>query len=165
MVRVPTGQVFDDLVVVFATDSYSMQAVLSSNCASTLDVTYGSTLSTHFTNYTPSACFETLPLPSPAEWLEHCWTLDEERRTIMLRRRLGLTRLYNVVHDPEISLGRSADADVARVRAMHVELDHAVMDAYGWCDVGLDHGFHRYRQMVRWTVSPAARVEDSRRSA
>jgi len=33
------------------------------------------------------------------------------------------------------------------------------MDAYGWGDVELDHGFHTYRQMKRWTVSPAARVE------
>ena len=33
------------------------------------------------------------------------------------------------------------------------------MDAYGWADVPLDHGFHTYRQMERWTVSPAARVE------
>ena len=33
------------------------------------------------------------------------------------------------------------------------------MDAYGWSDVSLDHGFHTYRQMERWTVSPAARVE------
>ena len=30
---------------------------------------------------------------------------------------------------------------------------------YGWSDVPLDHGFHTYRQMERWTVSPAARVE------
>ena len=33
------------------------------------------------------------------------------------------------------------------------------MAAYGWADVPLDHGFHTYRQMHRWTVSPAARVE------
>ncbi len=45
------------------------------------------------------------------------------------------------------------------MRAIHVELDEAVMDAYGWTDVDLDHGFHTYRQMQRWTVSPAARVE------
>jgi len=38
-------------------------------------------------------------------------------------------------------------------------LDGVVMDAYGWGDVPLDHGFHTYRQMRRWTVSPAARVE------
>ena len=45
------------------------------------------------------------------------------------------------------------------MRQIHVELDQAVMDAYGWGDVPLDHGFHTYRQMQRWTVSPAARVE------
>ena len=33
------------------------------------------------------------------------------------------------------------------------------MDAYGWSDIRLEHGFHIYRQMQRWTVSPAARVE------
>ena len=33
------------------------------------------------------------------------------------------------------------------------------MAAYGWQDVPLAHGFHTYRQMERWTVSPAARVE------
>ncbi|MFC7573134.1 hypothetical protein ACFQX8_12335 [Klenkia terrae] len=51
------------------------------------------------------------------------------------------------------------DSDVNRIRAIHVELDQAVMAAYGWGDVQLDHGFHTYRQMTRWTVSPAARVE------
>ena len=45
------------------------------------------------------------------------------------------------------------------MRRIHVELDEAVMAAYGWSDVPLDHGFHTYRQMERWTVSPAARVE------
>lgn len=52
-----------------------------------------------------------------------------------------------------------ADRDVARLREIHVELDEAVMAAYGWDDVMLDHGFHTYRQMRRWTVSPTARVE------
>ncbi len=75
----------------------------------------------------------------------------------MLRRDLGLTKLYNLVNDPDIA--DSADADVARLRQIHVELDEAVMDAYGWGDVPLQHGFHTYRQMRRWTVSPAARVE------
>ena len=73
------------------------------------------------------------------------------------RRDLGLTKLYNLVNDPDIA--DAVDTDVARMREIHVELDHAVMDAYGWDDVPLDHGFHTYRQMSRWTVSPAARVE------
>jgi hypothetical protein len=45
------------------------------------------------------------------------------------------------------------------MREIHAKLDHAVMDAYGWGDFPLNHGFHTYRQMTRWTVSPAARVE------
>ena len=45
------------------------------------------------------------------------------------------------------------------MRQIHVELDEAVMAAYGWSDVPLKHGFHTYRQMTRWTVCPAARVE------
>lgn len=75
----------------------------------------------------------------------------------MLRRDLGLTKLYNLVNDPD--LPSASDTDVARMREIHTELDHAVMAAYGWEDVPLDHGFHTYRQMTRWTVSPEARVE------
>jgi hypothetical protein len=84
-------------------------------------------------------------------------TLDRERREIMLRRRLGLTKLYNLVNDPE--LADADDPDIARMRQIHVELDEAVVAAYGWKEVPLEHGFHTYRQMERWTVSPAARVE------
>ena len=38
------------------------------------------------------------------------------------------------------------------MREIHVEVDEATMAAYGWDDVPLDHGFHTYRQMERWTV-------------
>jgi hypothetical protein len=81
--------------------------------------------------------------------------LDLKRRRIMLGRELGLTALYNLVNDPTIT----NDADVKLLREIHVEIDDAVMQAYGWDDVSLDHGFHTYRQMERFTVSPAARVE------
>ena len=100
-------------------------------------------------------CFSTFPRPEPTDRLAEAGrTLDTERREIMLRRELGLTKLYNLVNDPDYT-----DDDIARMREIHVELDQAVMDAYGWGDVELDHGFHTYRQMQRWTVSPAARVE------
>ena len=112
----------------------------------------------HDLSYTPSDVFETFPRPTPTDWLDKIGRrLDTERREIMLRRDLGLTKLYNLVNDPDIA--DASDEDVAKLRAIHVELDRAVMDAYGWTDVPLDHGFHTYRQMQRWTVSPAARVE------
>ena len=45
----------------------------------------------------------------------------------MLRRDLGLTKLYNLVNDPDYT-----DDDIVRMRESHVELVHAVMDAYDW---------------------------------
>ncbi|MGB8380008.1 MAG: type IIL restriction-modification enzyme MmeI [Dermatophilaceae bacterium] len=156
-VRVPTGQVYSDSLTVFATDSFADQAVLSSSLHQMWAIKYGSGMRND-PRYTPSDVFETFPRPVPTDWLDaNGRTLDTERREIMLRRELGLTKLYNLVNDPDIT--ESADPDVARMRAIHVELDNAVMAAYGWSDVPLDHGFHTYRQMQRWTVSPFARVE------
>ncbi|WP_447035903.1 type IIL restriction-modification enzyme MmeI [Streptomyces sp. DSM 118878] len=143
-------------VVVFAKNSYAVQAVLSSSLHQTWAIKYGSGMRND-PRYTPSDVFETFPLPSFTDELTDAGrTLDTKRREIMLRRDLGLTKLYNLVNDPGIT--DSADLDVARIREIHVDLDQAVMAAYGW-DVPLEHGFHTYRQMQRWTVSPAARVE------
>jgi hypothetical protein len=122
--RVPTGQVFSHALGVFATASFSDQAVLSSSPHQMWAIKYGSGMRND-PRYTPSDVF--------------------------------LTKLYNLINDPDIA--DESDEDVAKLRAIHVELDRAVMDAYGWTDVDLDHGFHTYRQMQRWTVSPAARVE------
>ncbi|HEX7662177.1 MAG TPA: DNA methyltransferase [Pseudonocardiaceae bacterium] len=156
-VRVRTGQIFHEKLVVFATDSFADQAVLSSSPHQTWAIKYGTTMRVDPT-YTPSVIFDPLPRPKPNDRLAEIGrVLDTERREIMLRRQLGLTKLYNLVNDPDTP--DSADPDVARMREIHVELDRAVMDAYGWSDVPLEHGFHTYRQMTRWTVSPTARLE------
>ena len=38
-------------------------------------------------------------------------------------------------------------------------LDEVITDAYRWSDIPPDYGVRTHRQMERWTVSPAARVE------
>ncbi|MFV2102066.1 Eco57I restriction-modification methylase domain-containing protein [Micromonospora sp. LOL_024] len=155
--RVPTSQVLGDSVVVFATDAFADQAILSSSSHQLWAIKYGSGMRND-PRYTPSDVFETFPRPATTPLLAEVGaTLDRERREIMLRRQLGLTKLYNLVNNPQLENGD--DPDVARMRWIHVELDEAVLDAYGWSDVPLDHGFHTYRQMTRWTVSPTARVE------
>lgn len=156
-VRVPTTSVFSDSLVVYATDSFIDQAVLSSAPHQLWAITRGSGMRGD-PRYTPSDVFETFPRPEGNDALERIGrVLEEERREIMLRRGLGLTDLYNLVNNPDIADGR--DADVARMRAIHRELDETVMAAYGWDDIELGHGFHEYRKMTRWTVCPAARVE------
>uniref|UniRef100_UPI00325B2F7E type IIL restriction-modification enzyme MmeI n=1 Tax=Nocardia sp. AG03 TaxID=3025312 RepID=UPI00325B2F7E len=155
--RVRTRQVFSHKLGVFASASYSVQAVLSSNVHQVWAMKYGSTMRSDV-NYSPSDVFETFPNPLPTERLERSGhLLNEERREIMRRRSLGLTKLYNLVNDP--TLADSADQDVARLRAIHADLDYAVVDAYGWSDIYLSHGFHTYRQIERWTINPSARIE------
>lgn len=156
--RVPlNGTIPSEALVVFATDDYADQAVLSSSPHNMWAIVRGSGMRND-PRYTPSTVFEAFPRPTSTDRLEKAGrTLDEERREIMLRRRLGLTKLYNLVHDPE--LADAADPDVARLREIHVEVDEAVTQAYGWDDLPLDHQFSTYRQMTRWSISPAARVE------
>lgn len=155
--RIPSALIPSEQLTVFATDSYVDQAVLSSTFHQVWAITYSSTMGLG-TRYAPSDAFETFPRPPATGRLDEMGrTLDGERREIMLERGFGLTHLYNLVNDPQIR--DDSDRDVARMRAIHIELDGAVMNAYGWSDIPLDHGFHTYRQMQRWTVSPAARVE------
>jgi hypothetical protein len=153
--RVPTGQIFHEKVVVFASDSHAVQALLSSSVHQLWAIKYGTTMRTDPT-YTPDLVFGSLPRPMASERLHAAGRmLDDVRRDVMLRRQVGLTKLYNLVNDSAI---RGIE-DVDRLRDIHVEIDHATLDAYGWGDVRLDHGFHTYRQMERWSVSASARVE------
>ncbi|ODQ83645.1 type II restriction endonuclease subunit M [Dietzia alimentaria] len=155
--RVPTGPVVSDSCVVFASADYGDLAVLSSSIHQLWAIYRGSTLGSG-ARYTPSDVFETFPRPQTTEGLEVFGeALDTERREIMLRRDLGLTKLYNLVNDPDIESGD--DADIDRLRQIHVDIDHAVLAAYGWCDLDPGHGFHTYRRMTRWTLRPEARTE------
>lgn len=72
----------------------------------------------------------------------------------MLDRQEGLTKTYNRVHNPD----EHAD-DIVRLREIHVELDHAVRDAYGWSDLDLGHGFHETKLGTRFTFAPIPRQE------
>ncbi len=101
----------------------------------------------------------------------------EHRQQLMLMLWLGLTKIYNLFHDPELSVEMVADVsgkddDIARegyeglleLRRLHVKLDNAVRDAYGWHDLDLGHDFHEVETLpendrTRYTISPTARKE------
>jgi len=154
-VVLPNRSTFSQSLVVFATSDLSFFAVLSSNVHLAWSIEYGATLETRL-RYSPTDVFETFPMPELGRDLrDQGKHLQDARTEIMARRRLGLTSLYNLVNSPEVQ----DDIDVDLIRSIHVQIDEAVMEAYGWTDIRLDHGFHTYRQMERWTVNPAARVE------
>ena len=153
-VFVPTGQVFSEATVVFASDDPAMLALLSSSAHYWWAIARASTMRTDL-RYTPSDVFETLPLPPMTARMRTMGErLDEERRRVMLDRNLGLTATYNLVHDPAVH-----DDAVTDLRAIHVAIDEAVCEAYGWGDLILGHGHHETRQGTRWSVAPAVQQE------
>jgi hypothetical protein len=154
-VMVPTGQVFSEATVVFATDDPGMLALLSSAPHYWWAIERSSTLETRI-RYTPTDVFETLARPELTEEMRELGErLDSYRREgVMLPRQAGLTATYNLVHDPTCT-----DADIGELRRIHVAIDRAVMRAYGWDDLELDHGHHETRQGVRYTVGPVVRQE------
>ncbi|WP_347242681.1 DNA methyltransferase [Thermogutta sp.] len=83
----------------------------------------------------------------------------EHRRQIMLSRNLGLTKTYNLFHNPTCT-----DGDIVRLRELHAEMDRAILACYAWTDVQLRHDFYQNdRGQTRYTVSPEARRELLRR--
>jgi hypothetical protein len=154
-VFVPNHSVPSHKLIVFASDSRSLLACLASSVHYVWARKYSGAMKNDL-SYSPSDVFLTFPRPPSTPRLALIGAaLDEERREIMLRRNIGLTQIYNLVHDYEVR----KDADVNRLREIHVEVDAATSEAYGWDDLHLGHGFHAYRQSTRWTVSSAARIE------
>jgi len=152
--RVATGPVFAMMCIVFAFDDFSSLSVLSSSAHQAWVIRYTSTLETRI-RYAPSDVFLTFPRPESTPQLEELGeALDAERREVMLGRALGLTKLYNRVHDPAVS-----DPAIVRLRELHEQIDLAVLAAYGWADLDPEVGHHRTKIGVRWTVSPRARFE------
>ena len=84
--------------------------------------------------YTPSDCFETFPFPpnwqsNPA--LEAAGKAYYDfRAALMVKNNEGLTKTYNRFHDPD-----EHSPDILRLRALHADMDRAVLDAYGWTDI------------------------------
>lgn len=138
-------------------------------------------------NYSHTDCFETFPFPPDI------WNTDNpvlcaigeryhvHRRLLMRTLWLGLTDIYNLFHNAELSpaivskSSGNSEAEAEReyeglleLRRLHRELDNAVRDAYGWYDLDLGHNFHEVETLpendrVRYTISPAARKEVLRR--
>jgi hypothetical protein len=175
---VDTGQVMSEQVVVFATDSPALLCLLSSSVHYCWWTTKGeSTLGTTL-RYTPSDGFEKFPQPSPTGHMSQAGDeLHTTRLHSMESRRAGLTGLYNRLDEAGCH-----DADIVRLREIHIRVDDAVRLAYAWDEerepgirdyevkaasaplpawreIDLGHGFHETRQGVRFTISPQARID------
>ena len=164
MCFVPNGFVYALMLVVFAYEDDFAFSVLQSNVHEIWLRRNASTMRTD-TRYTPSDCFETFPFPtslrSPSqEMAEQVGRkYHAHRKEVMLSRQLGLTRIHHLFHNRQ-----NADADIAQLRSLHREMDEAIIQSYGWNDVGPDHGFYENeRGQIRYTVSDFAKQQITRR--
>ncbi|MFE1784991.1 Eco57I restriction-modification methylase domain-containing protein, partial [Streptomyces sp. NPDC059506] len=170
-VMVSTGPVFSHKVVIFPFGDYASLAFFSSCAHYWWAVERSATMKADL-SYSPSDVTVTLVRPRLTADLRDAGTfLDSFRRGLMLSRNVGLTTVYNLVHDPACE-----DDDIVELRRIHEEIDRATVAAYGWHDLldptgatppadpthetfPLDHGFHETDQGTRYTIGLLARTE------
>ena len=136
---VPTGMVYADSLIIFPFERYSAFCLMQSRPHDTWARFLGSSMKDDL-RYTPSDCFETFPFP--LGW-EHSLTLEtvgkeyyEFRADLMVRNNEGMTKTYNRFHNPD-----ERNIEIARLRALHAQMDSAVLDAYGWDDIVTEYEF------------------------
>ncbi len=113
----------------------------------------------------------------------------EHRRKLMLSIQLGLTKTYNLFHSNAITAQAVNEKDkqvaallkhlektpntisfneaiqgILKLRELHVQMDEAVLEAYGWSDIQLHHDFYEVDYLPendrdRYTIHPDARKE------
>lgn len=151
---VPRGLMFMHKLVVFPFDDTANLGVLQSHLHFHWAWEYSSTLRRDI-NYSPSDCFETFPRPAVDKGLASAAdALLVQRTSIMSALGDGLTTVYNRFH-----AASDGSAAIQALRERHIALDRAVLQAYTWDDLALDHGFHEAKPGVRFTISPGARQE------
>ncbi len=152
---VPSDMVLDQQVVIFAYDDDGHLGLLSSGMHWWWAQRPGASSMRTDTRYTPTDCFETFVQPDLTAAVGDLGAhLHEHRSALMLDRQEGLTTTYNRVHNPD----EAAD-DIVELRQIHVALDYAVRDAYGWTDLEFGHDFHPTKFGTRFTFAPVPRQE------
>jgi type I restriction-modification system DNA methylase subunit len=175
---VPANWIVLQTAYVFASESWGEFSVLQSNFHYAWVCKYAGTLETR-QRYLPTQCFANYPFPLGLGEQDDLigQRYHNFRRDLMRDLWLGLTDIYNLFHARDLSpelVGKVSKkpANVAHagfdglleLRRLHVALDIAVRDAYGWNDLNLGHGFVEVETLpendrVRYTISPAARKE------
>jgi hypothetical protein len=148
----PTEVVPDSTLVTFALDDALWLGVLSSQAHVDWALAAGGTLEDR-PRYNKTKCFETFPLPAEDTGLTPeiaariralAEQLDAHRKARQAAHELvTLTGLYNVLdklrREQPLSAADKALHEhglVSVLRTLHDELDAAVLEAYGWSDLG-----------------------------
>lgn len=155
--------VISSKVVIFKDNSLEFFALLQGCAHRVWCESDASTIGRAIT-YNPTLGLERFPFPKKISALS-----DASSRYLAVREQsmsalvVGMNALYRLTH-----LVGERSNDVAAFRHEIQSLDNAVISAYGWDDLDLEHGFHEVPYLpendrVRFTISETARVEVLRR--
>lgn len=157
--------IMSEATCVFASTDAALFGLLQSTIHHAWARKMCSTLETRL-RYTPSSAFDTFPRPAADrlhDMRDCAEALHTARAAILQRENMGLTDLYNHLHDSESRL-----ADVEALRARHEELDRLAALAYGWDDLDMTHDFRQVDYLpandnTRHTIAESVRLEVLRR--
>ena len=131
----PTNRIFSQKLFIFPFDILSAFTTLQSRIHEFWARLLSSTMEDRL-SYAASDCFETFPFPQPdlrtkIPALEDIGQrLYDARAAYMVETQHGLTQTYNKLKDPDCT-----DPEIVRLRELHLEMDRAVLTAYGWTDL------------------------------
>ncbi len=151
----PSNWVFAFPHLVFGYNDYFHFSVLQSSIHRVWVVQYGNFNISFLPQYSLRNCFETFPFPKNLDSLEEIGGIYYKyRQKLMLDNQQGLTQTYNRFND-----NTEFSNEISRLRDLHVQMDNAVIQAYGWSDLQLEHGFLETKLGMRFTISESSRRE------
>jgi hypothetical protein len=131
----PRNRVFSEALNVFPLDGDAHLALLQSRVHEHWAWLLSSSIKTDL-RYTASLCFETFAFPPDRTLLAGTdldragKALNDARAAYCIDRNQGLTDTYNDLKDPTVT-----DPALVHLRELHLAVDRAVIEAYGWQDV------------------------------
>jgi len=134
-VRQPTDRIFSEAINIFALPRHASFAILQSRIHEPWARLLSSSLEDRL-RYSIADCFDPFPFPNPDPRAELPALdaigerLHAARTAYMTTTQQGLTSTYNALKDPD-----SDDPQIPRLRDLHLDLDRAVLRAYGWHDL------------------------------
>lgn len=131
----PVTPFFGDALYVFAFDGWTQFPILQSRIHEPWTRLLSSSLEDRL-RYAASDCFDTFPFPQSdpraviADLESIGERLYEARARYMVDTNQGLTQTYNRLKDPDC-----LETPIEKLRQLHIEMDRAVLGAYGWNDI------------------------------
>lgn len=162
----PRGWIYSKELAVIPSDDAGDFGALQSTIHDLWARQYSGTLETRL-SYSISDALRTFPLPT--EDLDRLRDTSEKylsiRSELLAQRKCNLTQAYNALHDHS-----DHHPQTIAFREAHVALDNALLEAYGWDDIELEHGFRKASYIseadaMRFTITEEARLKVLRRLA